>query len=178
MVVVLTDEEESRVLANSGSKLNVRKNIKIGEVNSYNIYEFESELFPRWIPDQGCTISNRPETMILVNGGYLDDNRNAVSSGGEGFFVIGPYVSVEDGVYDITFTYSILDNAGKEQAGYVDVSADSGAHVQSCEELSEAMEAITLRNVDLAGLDNVEFRVFAYQGAIISVEGVSISRVG
>ena len=177
-IVVLTDEEESRVLANAESKLNMRKNIKIGEVNSYNIYEFESELFPRWIPDQGCTISNRPETMILVNGGYLDDNRNAVSSGGEGFFVIGPYVSVEDGVYDITFTYSILDNAGKEQAGYVDVSADSGAHVQSCEELSEAMEAITLRNVDLAGLDNVEFRVFAYQGAIISVEGVSISRVG
>lgn len=178
MVVVLTDEEESRVLANSGSKLNVRKNIKIGEVNSYNIYEFESEIFTRWLPELGCTINNRPETMILVNGGYLDDNRNAISSGGEGFFVTGPYVSVEDGVYDITFTYSVLNNAGKEQAGYVDVSADSGASVQSCEEISKATNTIILRSVDLAGLENVEFRVFAYQGAIISVEGVSISRVG
>ena len=114
----------------------------------------------------------------MVNGGYLDDNRNAISSGGEGFFVTGPYVSVEDGVYDITFTYSVLNNAGKEQAGYVDVSADSGASVQSCEEISKATNTIILRSVDLAGLENVEFRVFAYQGAIISVEGVSISRVG
>lgn len=178
-IAVLTDDEEAKILMDEGSKLYSERNEKIGEVGSYNIYEFESTpFFLKRLPNKGETIEYKMENMMLINGACIDDDGNALSSGSEGYFVTGPYIAAEDGEYDVAFFYSVADKTSSNTIGSVDVSADSGEKILSEEKILPGTGEITLERINLSGEENVEFRVFAYEENIIKVEKILLTRVG
>ena len=175
--MVVTDDQEQKWIENPMSKLCAQTNTKIGEVGLYNIYQFDDVVVPVW---QELHIGER----VSVHKGLFTllcdaktENGTIVSSSKDGIFISGPYVSIEEGTYDIGFTYEVLASSGNPTVGWVDVSTDSGQHVlQRCDiNITGAGEAI-LRNVTFENSRNVEFRVSSNENCIVKVKDIFLER--
>jgi len=157
----------------------------------------------------GETSSEIPEVTIGLNWFYrYARNRNAVlthaglSNDTSGYFMLGPYINLSPGSYEVSFTVSFqevieafgnegfvvegfasAENAESEELGFVDVAAEMGRDIlrrlpitREC--LQDSPQTFSLPFSLLEDAKNIEFRALAYGEAVLVVENVTLRRLG
>lgn len=130
------------------------------------------------VENEQVPLSNRMQ--ITTRGwGYSEDVRVFRESdciintdGKEGSVLYGPYIKIDHGTYDIELEYTVL--SADNDIGYFEVCSSDGVIAE--EKLQADTCSIRLRDVSFSDENSVEFRVYANEGTIIKVEGISLLR--
>lgn len=109
--------------------------------------------------------------------GEIDGHGSLISgnTNESGYVLWGPFSETVGGIYDITFTYSILE-AGSQSAKF-EVSVADGETRLAEEELLPDRNSITVRNVDIPDGERIEFRVWKPHDVVIGINEIIYERV-
>ena len=178
--LLVDDLEESYLLKNKDSILYKYNNIKVKEIEKFNIYEYnENPVVKFSMPELGHSISWYPSIseFIKINNAQIDDSDNSViSSGAEGYFIAGPYIDVRKGKYNISFVYDIESN-NIDNLGFFDISKQSGNLVISKQSIDAGTDKVTFKNIILDSSEKVEFRAYANKDCRIKVKSINFERL-
>lgn len=182
VVLILTKEEENILLENSNSILNKVPNEKKVEIGNYSIYEYQKSPITVFnMPAQvGKTTTLYPSgyEMRAINDSNIDYiNQTVTSTGKEGFFLIGPYQYIKDGVYNIRMNYEVISNQ-KNDLGYMDLSQDSGKIIVNKKNFKMNDNNIEFKNIKFDPTKVVEFRAYATENTSIAIKSINIERIG
>lgn len=84
------------------------------------------------------------------------------------YILYGPYVSIGDGVYDISFELSIVEGEGI--VGFADIVSDEGSKVYGYKEINAEDKSIKFDNVTLQDVANLEIRIYINEGCRVKIE--------
>lgn len=104
------------------------------------------------------------------------DDDGIFTSDGEGQLVYGPYVSMEKGIYDITFEYSSLIDT-QEEIGYVDVFSASNKIEYQRQDMEINSDCVTIHNIRVKDeCEDAEMRSYVYSPNV-SIKKIIVKKV-
>lgn len=152
----------------------------------------------------GETASDTPEVTVGLKWFYRYAHNRAVltdrglSNSSSGFFMIGPYINLSQGAYEVDFSLSLVqvleehqrEGFGAEEygdfeveLGFIDVSAEMGREIlirlpitREC--LQNSPQTFSLPFSLLEDTQNIEFRALAYEDTVLVIENVTLRRLG
>lgn len=102
-----------------------------------------------------------------------------INNGAKSEYVFyGPYINLDDGIYDVTIEYDVMQTNGNtdEVIGFADVnSKEFGQKIK--EPLYGNARNVTLKGVVIKGDTNIEFRAFVNAGIVCKFKNIQIIRV-
>ena len=121
-------------------------------------------------------------SLDLINGGFHSRKGVTVSPTGgyrvnddglSGYVLYGPYIQV-NGQYDITLKYTVLRSASN--VGVFDIN--SNTTILYSQELKKELgqHLLILKNQQFDNTKNIEFRVFANEGAVVRIDSIEYAR--
>lgn len=184
-VALLLTDEELKNLSNIG-KYRIKDAMFRKKIGDINIYECDYNpikplaKLPKNKNDIETLTINSFQTSI-----YGEIKNDKLISGGqtEGYILFGPYINdnnleygefiPEKNIYDIELDYKILnDNKNKV---FFEVAFD-GSKIVERQELDKNSEVCILKEIDLSGKKNIEFRVFKENGVSMEVRKIKITK--
>lgn len=108
--------------------------------------------------------------------GTLDENGSAISNGKEAVLIEGPFTEIEEGVYDFTINYEILDSVdGGARFG---ISLNNNEKILEEVALSKESSTVTIQNIEIEELQQgFGYNVFNEEGTILRVDSFEIRKV-
>lgn len=117
------------------------------------------------------------DEFIKINDAKIDESDNSiVSSGKEGYFITGPYIDINKGKYNISFTYD-MECKNETDLGFFDISEDAGNSVIAKQQIDCKKNEVIFKDVVFHFSKNVEFRVYANKNCHIKVKRINIERL-
>lgn len=182
-VALLLTDEELQNLSNIG-KYRIKDAIFRKKIGDINIYECDYNPIKPLIkmPENKNDVEiinlDNPKISIV---GKIEDNKLVSDEQTKGFILFGPYINdnnfrygdfiPKENIYDIELDYKILnDNKNKV---FFEVAFDGGKIIER-QELDKNSEVCILKEIDLSGKKNIEFRVFKEKGASIEIRKIKI----
>ena len=132
-----------------------------------NVKKYDNNIYQS---DLSNNIFSIPDDVENENGEITNNGDKAE------YILYGPYLSIGEGVYDITFDVKVLEGNG--DIGHVDIVANEGASVYSYKNITASDTEIVLNNVCIPSVDDLEIRIFMNEGAIIRVSGITCKLLG
>ena len=184
VALLLTDEELEK-LSNIG-KYRMKEAVFRKKIGDMNIYECDYNPIKPLIkmPENKNDVEiinlDNPKISIV---GKIEDNKLVSDEQTKGFILFGPYINdnnfrygdfiPKENIYDIELDYKILnDNKNKV---FFDVAFDGGKVIER-QELDKNSEVCILKEIDLSGKKNIEFRVFKEDGISMEVRKIKITK--
>lgn len=186
--VILDLNQEKILLNNKNSKIYTNKAKKLYETTNYRLYKFEENPLSEFrIPRKYETLEFPIAKVVKVfeQNGYTDNNKSILSKGNEGFVFFGPYIDIENGIYDIKVEYKINDNNEKKELGYIEVVSHNDTENMEDEtkvvllskgKIAQNTSNVFLKNVKFKNRKNVEFRSYIYSGVKIEILQIQITK--
>lgn len=119
---------------------------------------------------------------LSLFGSFFNDTRDdskVMNDGKEGFLLYGPYISLEQGEYEIEITYS-QNGTSTEMLGGADICCNLTGIVydeKSMEALGGNADVVTLKFSLVEMTHNIEIRVYVPEGVNMTVSKVKLNKV-
>ena len=112
--------------------------------------------------------------MFSQTGEIVGENR-WISTGEEGYIVYGPYMTLHKGTYQLSFKLNVNENNNADSL-LVDVCSTGLIYAEEVK-LDEKTKTIEVEFAVNEMTENVEFRVFGYEGTQIELSDITIQKL-
>ena len=140
------------------------------------------ELWNTLLPHLEAVISQWTEggmNSMVISGNGIHTKQGFKSDGSEGFFCVGPYLNLESGEYEVKFDIQLISQES-ESIGYVDISQEKGKILNQYELSNSDFDGTGCASIVLPvrffAATDIEFRVYAEDGAVLLVTNVQYRR--
>lgn len=116
----------------------------------------------------------------IAEGCGVFDGVSIVGTGSQGFLMFGPYLSLESGSYSVILTGMLIDGALDENS-YFDIAGRSGDEILLTlpnlrQYIDDSGTLCLTTDFDLEkDADKIEFRLYVNEGAVLSIDSVTLS---
>lgn len=133
--------------------------------------------------DYWCSLDDDGTKTLEVNKKHFASWFEATEMGeyisrGEGMLIYGPYMSMKEGIYNITFQYTYDSLENDDELGYVDVYSKSDKISYCKKDLKMGDNSVTISNVAVyERCIDAELRAYAYVPGL-TITGIIIEKIG
>ena len=146
---------------------------QVAEIGDYQILYSDVNKFD-FTSKMGAHTIDFPYSCGYAITGNVEEDGVMVTDGTEGYCLLGPEQPTQEGIYNITLSYDVLQE--NTEGSFFEMTIDNGNTVVAREELDANSKNVTLQNVEIPEGTTFSYKIYNASGTILQVEKIEVIR--